>query len=156
MSAAPAAAKASPARTPFVHGYLGYLLGQANHSLYRQFDAQVRAVGLRSIEWRVLASLLDRQPLSIRDLAVEVLGKQPTVTKLVQRMAAQGWVEVSGDPGDQRRTLVGITAAGRRLVRPLVRRARAHESSLLGTLSAREALALKRLLLRIAQHNAGP
>lgn len=156
MSAAPAAAKASPARTPFVHGYLGYLLGQANHSLYRQFDAQVRAVGLRSIEWRVLASLLDRQPLSIRDLAVEVLGKQPTVTKLVQRMAAQGWVEVSGDPGDQRRTLVGITAAGRRLVRPLVRRARAHESSLLGTLSAREALALKRLLRRIAQHNAGP
>lgn len=156
MSAPQAADKASPARTPFVHGYLGYLLGQANHSLYRQFDAQVRAVGLRSIEWRVLASLLDRQPLSIRDLAVEVLGKQPTVTKLVQRMAAQGWVEVSGDPADQRRTLVGITAAGRRLVRPLVRRARAHESSLLGTLSAREALALKRLLLRIAQHNAGP
>ncbi len=156
MSATQAAAKTSPARTPFVHGYLGYLLGQANHSLYRQFDAQVRAVGLRSIEWRVLASLLDREPLSIRDLAVEVLGKQPTVTKLVQRMAAQGWVEVSGDPGDQRRTLVGITAAGRRLVRPLVRRARAHESSLLATLSAREALALKRLLLRIAQHNAGP
>jgi hypothetical protein len=43
----------------FVDGYLGYLLGQANHSLYKDFDARVRAAGLTGIEWRVLATLHD-------------------------------------------------------------------------------------------------
>ena len=49
----------------FVDGYLGYLLGQANHALYKDFDAHVRAAGLSSIEWRVLATLHDSEPLTV-------------------------------------------------------------------------------------------
>ncbi|HEY1230800.1 MAG TPA: MarR family transcriptional regulator [Ramlibacter sp.] len=100
----------------FVDSYLGYLLGQANHALYKDFDAQVRARGLSSIEWRVLATLHDGDPLTVSQLAQEVLSKQPTVTKLVQRMADQGWVALHADASDQRRTLVKVTPAGRRLV----------------------------------------
>src|SRR3954454_23424344 len=57
----------------FVHGYLGYLLGQANHALYKKFDEHVRAAGLSSIEWRVLATLHDGEPLTVSQLAHEVL-----------------------------------------------------------------------------------
>jgi DNA-binding MarR family transcriptional regulator len=134
----------------FVQDYLGYLLGQANHALYKNFDAQVRAAGLSSIEWRVLATLHDSEPLTVSQLAHEVLSKQPTVTKLVQRMCEQGWLELHADPGDQRRTLVAVTPAGRKLARPLVDKARAHEASLLRTLPAGEQAALKKLLVRIA------
>lgn len=134
----------------FVDQYLGYLLGQANHALYKEFDAHVRAAGLSSIEWRVLATLHDGGPLTISQLAHEVLSKQPTVTKLVQRMSEQGWVALQADPADQRRTLVSATAAGRRIVRPLVTKARAHESAMLSTLAASEKAALKRLLGKIA------
>jgi DNA-binding MarR family transcriptional regulator len=137
-------------RERFVDHYLGYLLGQANHALYKHFDAQVRAAGLTSIEWRVLAVLHDGAPLTVSQLAHEVLSKQPTVTKLVQRMGEQGWVELLADPADQRRTLVGITAAGLKLVRPLVDKARAHEAGLLAALPAGEKAALKRTLLKIA------
>lgn len=136
--------------TRFVDGYLGYLLGQANHALYKEFDRQVRAAGLSSIEWRVLATLHDGEPVAVSTLASEVLAKQPTVTKLVQRMAEQGWVELLADPLDQRRTLVGITAGGRRLVRPLVDKARAHEQSVLRALGVSEQTALKRLLAKLA------
>ena len=108
----------------FVDTYLGYLLGQANHALYKDFDARVRAAGLSSIEWRVLATLHDSDPLPVSQLAHEVLSKQPTVTKLIQRMAQQGWVQLLADASDQRRTLVAATAAGKRLVRPLVGQAR--------------------------------
>src|SRR5688572_31807242 len=97
----------------FVEDYLGYLLGQANHALYKDFDSHVRAAGLSSIEWRVLATLHDGDPLTVSRLAEEVLAKQPTVTKLVQRMSDQGWVVLQADPGDQRRTLVVATAAGK-------------------------------------------
>jgi DNA-binding MarR family transcriptional regulator len=134
----------------FVDGYLGYLLGQANHALYKDFDAQVRSAGLSSIEWRVLATLHDGPPLTVGQLAHEVLSKQPTVTKLVQRMAEQGWVELRADPMDQRCTLVVASAAGKRLVRPLLDKARRHEAEILRPLAASEKLALKKLLSKLA------
>lgn len=136
----------------FVDSYLGYLLGQANHALYKEFDAHVRAAGLSSIEWRVLATLHDSDPLTVSQLAHEVLAKQPTVTKLVQRMGEQGWVALLADADDQRRTLVTATPAGKRLVRPLVDKARAHEAAMLRALAAPEKAALKKLLGKLAQH----
>jgi DNA-binding MarR family transcriptional regulator len=136
----------------FVDGYLGYLLGQANHALYKDFDAHVRAAGLSSIEWRVLATLHDGAPLTVSQLAHEILSKQPTVTKLVQRMSEQGWVALQADPADQRRTLVAATTAGKRLARPLVEQARAHEAAMLRALAASEKAALKKLLAKLARH----
>jgi DNA-binding MarR family transcriptional regulator len=139
-----------PAQQRFVDDYLGYLLGQANHALYREFDEHVRAAGLSSIEWRVLATLHDGEPLTVSRLAHEVLSKQPTVTKLVQRMAEQGLVTLLTDPSDQRRTMVCATPAGRRVVKPLVTKARAHETAKLSALAASEKTALKKLLSKIA------
>lgn len=140
----------SPGAPRFVDDYLGSLLGQANHALYKEFDAHVRAAGLSSIEWRVLAALHDGQPLTVSRLAREVLAQQPTVTKLVQRMGEQGWVALQADPADQRRTLVRATAAGKRLARPLVSLARTRESEMLQVLAASEQTALKRLLAKLA------
>ena len=137
----------------FVDGYLGYLLGQANHALYKEFDSHVRAAGLTSIEWRVLATLHDGEPLTISQLAHEVLSKQPTVTKLVQRMGEQGWLALQDDPADQRRTLVAVTTAGRRLVKPLVEQARQHESRVLRSLGATEKAALRRLLEKLSHRS---
>jgi len=136
----------------FVDSYLGYLLGQANHALYKDFDSQVRARGLSSIEWRVLATLHDSDPLTVSQLAHEILSKQPTVTKLVQRMADQGWVALHADAADQRRTLVKATPVGRRLVKPLVEAARLHEARVLRSLGATEKAALRKLLEKITQH----
>ncbi|RYF42107.1 MAG: MarR family transcriptional regulator [Comamonadaceae bacterium] len=136
----------------FVDGYLGYLLGQANHAMYKDFDAHVRAAGLSSIEWRVLATLHDGEPQTVSQLALEVLSKQPTVTKLVQRMAEQGWVALQADATDQRRTLVAATASGKRLVRPLVEEAKQHEARMLKALGATEKVALRKLLEKLAHH----
>jgi DNA-binding MarR family transcriptional regulator len=136
-------------QTRFVDDYLGYLLGQASHSVYREFDQRVRAAGLSSLEWRVLAVLRDSAPLPVSRLAEEVLAKQPTLTKLVQRMARQGWVRLLADPLDQRRTLVQASAAGQRLVEPLIEQARRHEAQSLRPLSTAQARTLKKLLARL-------
>lgn len=136
----------------FTQDYLGYLLGQANHALFKDFDAHVREAGLGSLEWRVLAVLSGGEsPMSVGALAHEVLSLQPTVTKLLQRLQAQGWVALQDDPTDQRRTLVAITPAGRKKVAPLLRRAREHETRVLGDLSAAEVQRLKNQLRRLAQ-----
>ncbi|TFY98029.1 MarR family winged helix-turn-helix transcriptional regulator [Ramlibacter rhizophilus] len=135
----------------FVDQDLGHLLAQAHHAVYREFDEHVRAAGLSPVEWRVLATLHDGEPLTVSELARQVLSKQPTVTKLAQRMADQGWVVLLADPDDQRRTRVGATAAGRRLVRPLVQEAREHEARILQALGAGEARVLRRLLGKLTE-----
>jgi DNA-binding MarR family transcriptional regulator len=137
-------------KPPFVNSYLGYLLGQANHALYKGFDAQVRQAGLSSIEWRVLATLYDGTLRTISDLTAQVLSKQPTVTKLVQRMAQTGSVELLADADDQRRTLVAITAAGKKQVQPLIAAAKKHEAQVLRALAAQDVDALKKLLAKLA------
>ena len=134
----------------FVHGYLGYLLGQANHAVFKGFEAEVRAAGLSSIEWRVLATLYDSEPLSVTQLAHEVLAQQPTVTKLVQRMSELGWVRQRACADDQRRTMIEATARGARLVQPLLLRCQEHEVRLLKSLGASEVAALKKMLAKIA------
>jgi len=135
----------------FVDDYLGYLLGQANHALFKDFEAVVREAGLSSLEWRVLATLSGQPGLPVGQLAQEVLSQQPTVTKLVQRLAAQGWVALLSDPGDQRRTLVSITSAGQRKASALIEQARQHEAHTLRGLSAADITKLKRQLRRLAQ-----
>ena len=135
----------------FVDNYLGYLLGQANHTLFKDFDDVVRAAGLGSLEWRVLATLSEQPPMPVGQLAQEVLSQQPTVTKLLQRLAAQGWVRLKDDPQDQRRTLVGITAAGQKKVTPLIAQAREHETHTLAGLSAADIQRLKHQLRALAQ-----
>jgi DNA-binding MarR family transcriptional regulator len=139
-------------RPRFVDSYLGYLLGHAHYALYKDFDTHVRAAGLSSIEWRVLAALHDSEPLAVGQLANEVLSKQPTVTKLVQRMAEQGWVALQADASDQRCTLVVATATGKRLVKPLVDEARQHEARMLRPLGATEKTTLRRLLEKLTQN----
>ena len=84
-------------------------------------------------------------------LAHEVLSQQPTVTKLLQRLSAQGWVHLSDDPQDQRRTLVAITAAGLDKVQPLMAQAREHETHSLAGLSAADVRQLKNQLRRLAR-----
>lgn len=133
----------------FVDDYLGYLLGQANHALFKAFEDVVREAGLGSLEWRVLATLSEQPPMAVGCLAQEVLSQQPTVTKLLQRLAAQGWVSMCDDPADQRRTLVAITSAGQHKVAPLIAQARAHEARSLAGLDAAAVKRLKEQLRRL-------
>lgn len=134
----------------FVDDYLGYLLGQANHTLFKDFESVVREAGLGSLEWRVLATLSEQPPMPVGQLAQEVLSQQPTVTKLVQRLGAQGWVSLSDDPLDQRRTLVAITAAGQAKASALIKLAREHEARTLAAFSTAEIQRLKQQLQRLA------
>ena len=98
----------------------------------------------------MLATLHGGDAVPVSVLARQVLAKQPTVTKLLQRMAAQGWLVLKADPADQRRTLAAVTPAGRAKVAPLLVQAQAHEQRALQSLSPVEAHVLKTLLARLA------
>lgn len=130
----------------FVHTHLPYLLARSSHALWRGFEPTLRAAGLNSLEWRVLATLSDSPPLPVGRLALEVLAQQPTVTKTLDRLQAQGWVERSADARDARRARVALTPAGSRHVAPLLKAATAHERQRLQSLGIADPALLQGLL----------
>lgn len=133
----------------FVDDYLAYLLARASHLISSEFHAVVEAQGLSLMEWRVMASLSGKVALSVGELANIVLAKQPTVTKLVGRMAEAGWVQRTDASHDKRQSLVSLTLVGCHKVKPLLALAQAHEVRVSADFGEADVKQLKRVLLQM-------
>src|SRR5438445_634688 len=80
----------------------------------------VTAKGCTVSDWRVLASLEGAEPMSIGALARLTVLKQPTLTRVVDRLEARGHVKRIAHESDRRMTLIAITPAGEKLVTGLI------------------------------------
>lgn len=88
-------------------------------TVLRQLHSEFPSDKLSLNEYDVLFNLT-RQPerqLRIRDLNKHLLLTQPSVSRLVDRLAARGLVDKATDPGDGRGTLVRLTDSGFELFR---------------------------------------
>ncbi|GAB6848371.1 hypothetical protein JCM10599A_21750 [Paraburkholderia kururiensis] len=140
----------------FVDDYLPALLGQAWHLVSTEFHAVVEQRGLSVLEWRVLSTLASNGPLSISVLAQMTVSKQPTVTRLLLRLEAQGHVERSTSRDDRRYTLVRVTRNGRRLVAGLIALAEEHERAILEPFSQQKIDTLKDILRELIERHRPP
>jgi DNA-binding MarR family transcriptional regulator len=128
---------------------LAELLARANHLLAESFQQQVKWHGLTATEWRVLAALSERDGVAMTELAEQVLFKQPTLTKAIDRMERAQLVQRRTPNEDRRRTLVHLSERGKRIATPLLQRARQHDAVLkrvFGDAASRE---LKAALLEL-------
>jgi DNA-binding MarR family transcriptional regulator len=152
------AGKAAVARTMrFVDDYLPALLGQASQLISSEFHQVVSAHGFTVSEWRVLASLEGGEPISIGRLASVSLNKQPTLTRLLDRMEQRGQVErVPHEGGDRRITLVRITPLGSQTVAQLIALATKHAAQVLEPLGKKQAEELKAMLRTLIALHQNP
>jgi MarR family transcriptional regulator, organic hydroperoxide resistance regulator len=150
---AAASADADSERGAFISGYLAYLLARASHLISGEFHRQLEAQRVPVMTWRVLASLADG-PMTAKQLADFVLQKQPTLSKLLDRMAAQGLVRREPNPQDRRSVLVRLTPKGRRLATPLCEAAKRHEALVLEPFGEANARTLIRVLQRLIDQHA--
>ena len=135
----------------FVDDYLPALLAQASQLISGEFHRVVTAHGFTVSEWRVLATLAGNEPMNIGRLAQITTIKQPTVTRLLDRMEAKGYVERIENEGDRRFTLVRITGTGTRMVSRLIPLAREHEQRVLEPFGLQRAEDLKSTLRSIIE-----
>ena len=138
-----------PSTNDFVNDYLPALLAQASQLISGEFHRIVVAKGFTVSEWRVLATLAGGEPMSVGRLAQVSITKQPTVTRLLDRMEAKGYVKRLENEGDRRITPVQITPAGRRKVSSLISLAREHEHRVLQPFGLARAKELKSVLREI-------
>lgn len=120
----------------FVHRYLASVLAQASHRISAEFHVEVRKAGLTVTEWRVLGSLVEGEGETVGDLAELAVTKQPTLSKVLPRLEAQGYISMQTSRADRRQTLVTITPKGSRLIGGLCERAMAHQRRVLAKLDA--------------------
>ena len=137
------------AEKEFVDSYLPYLLARASFSISSEFHAQVEAAGFTVSEWRILASLSGVKQRTVGELADIVLAKQPTVTKMVLRMADQGLVMRSACTQDKRQAWVSLTPKGKKTVQPILKNAALHEKQILESLGDVQSKALKVILQKL-------
>jgi len=82
----------------------------------RYFDRRVRPLGLTQPQWRMLAVLSRREGINQVTLA-DVLDIQPiTLTRQLDRLEANGWVDRRADPNDRRATQLFLTDKAQPLV----------------------------------------
>lgn len=137
----------------FVDGYLLYLLARASSIASAEFHAHVKAAGVPVMVWRVLAVLHGTDGVTVGELSARCLAKQPTLTKVIDRMVAEGLVTRGADTADRRRVRVHLTPAGERRAATLIADARAHQARLVAAMGGPETRilvdALQRLINRV-------
>jgi len=140
-----------PTDGAFVDSYLPALLAQASHLISGEFHRIVAGKGLTVSEWRVLASLAGAQPMSIGELARTSVMKQPTLTRVLDRMEARGHVRRIAHETDRRVTRIAITPAGSRQVADLIALANEHERRVLEPFGMAQSLQLKQTLKQMIE-----
>lgn len=133
----------------FVDNYLPALLAQASQIISTEFHQVVLKNGLTITEWRVLSTLSGAGVVSVGHLARIATSKQPTVTRVVDKMVLAGYVHRVAHNGDRRVTLVEITPTGKTLISDLIQAAKKHEAGVVERLQPLDVNALKETLRRL-------
>ncbi len=134
---------------------LGLLLHDAQRAMRRAFDARMGALGLSSAQWRLLLHAL-REGGPTQSRLADLLEIEPiSVSRLIDRMEAQGWVERQADPHDRRVRLVKPSARALALRDDLRRMAEEIYAEALVGISADEKQNLMQCLRTITRNLAG-
>ena len=130
----------------FPDDYLPYLVARASFLMLHEFHALLGPAKMRVPEWRVLATLSAGGGYTVGALARATLFKQPTLSKLLDRLERRGLVRRVAGQMDLRQSRVELTARGRRRILPVVAQARRHEQKAFKGHRAADVRALRRLL----------
>jgi MarR family transcriptional regulator for hemolysin len=89
---------------------VGYLINDVGRLLRRNFNRRVQSLGLTQTQWRAIVHL-SRNPGMTHVALADVLEIQPiTLTRLIDRMEAAGWVKRRSHPLDRRAMQLHLTA----------------------------------------------
>ncbi len=91
-------------------------MARAERQHARNATALLAPLGLHHREFRLLALLNQGQDLGTGELAELAVLERSTVSKMLSRLTAEGWVQRREDAQDRRRSSLALTPAGRALL----------------------------------------
>ncbi|WP_119165999.1 MarR family winged helix-turn-helix transcriptional regulator [Algihabitans albus] len=128
-------------------GFLPYRLSVTTNRVSRVFAARyTREFGISIPEWRVMAVLGERAPISSNEACDATAMDKAKVSRALATLLHRGFVKKAPHPDDQRLLRLSLTAKGRKVYAAIVPRARQLEAELMSGLTASERGQLDRLL----------
>jgi DNA-binding MarR family transcriptional regulator len=93
-----------------------YWLARTTGRYVLSMDAVLKRIGMDVPRWRILMLLTEQSPASVSELAEHAIIRLSTMTKIVLRMKADGYVETRPSEVDGRVTEVLLTPKGSQAV----------------------------------------
>jgi DNA-binding MarR family transcriptional regulator len=130
----------------------GYLLLKAGTQFHGIIDEALGAVDLTARQFLVLTFAGGAEPLSQSELSAR-LGLDPTIVLgVIDALEARGAIRRTRDPADRRRSLLEMTASGRKLHTKASAAVAIAEREFLAPLVGGDRKELRRLLLDVMRH----
>ena len=99
---------------PYRRSVAGSLL-TAREAVMTPIRPILREAGVTEQQWRVLRVLIDEGAIDPSQLAASAVLLPPSVTRILRELLERGLIERIVDPSDGRRSIVSVSAAGRKL-----------------------------------------
>ena len=120
-----------------------------SNAVSQGFARKVEAEGVTVAEWVLLRVLLDAGEVAPSTVAARMAMTRGAISKLSDRLVEKGLIERRDDPQDRRALLIGLSAAGRRIVPRLAELADRNDAEFFGSLSGEQRQQLGALLRTI-------
>ena len=98
-----------------VDAFLCFALYSTSLSMTQHYKPMLEAIGVTYPQYLVLLVLWNQQGLGIKDIAERLHQDPGSITPLVKRLEAQGYVNRRRDAADERNVIVTLTPAGEAL-----------------------------------------
>lgn len=100
---------------PGVTGFLCFAVYSASHAFNRVYKPVLDALGLTYPQYLVMVVLWDEDDQTVGALGEKLFLESNTLTPLLKRLEAMGYVARARDPADERQVRVRLTHAGQAL-----------------------------------------
>ncbi|MCB1461094.1 MAG: MarR family transcriptional regulator [Nitratireductor sp.] len=131
--------------TSFLPFRLNRLSAEMSRRLFEIYGARY---GIDIPEWRVLATLGAREPVTAQEVVRSTHTHKSTISRAVARLTDMGWIERTTDDGDRRQMKLRFTAKGRSAYREIVPLVLEAEQEVLARLGGKQA-AVRAALLQL-------
>jgi MarR family transcriptional regulator, organic hydroperoxide resistance regulator len=111
------AANRSPDQALLLDNQLCFALYSASLAMSRLYKPMLDELGLTYSQYVVLVTLWESDGLSVSEIGERLFLDSGTLTPLLKRLEANGFVNRQRDTADERRVLIHLTAPGRALKR---------------------------------------
>jgi DNA-binding MarR family transcriptional regulator len=136
---------------PRMKDQLAYLIASVNRQLENELEERLRPGGVPIEQYRILEVLDATEPCAMGEIATQSLIEPPTLTKIIDKMVAEGLVYRAPDPNDRRRVLILAAPGGKALYKRLKGVSTAQEQRIVELLASDKAAALRDILRELMQ-----
>ena len=105
-----------PASTPTeLEEMPSFVLNHVVHRYHLILQSRLRSAGVSTLKMRIIVSLRSFGSLTVTELCNWAIAEQPTMSRSLDSLEAQGMIQRQSGTTDSRQRLISLTEAGERL-----------------------------------------